>query len=313
MEIDSKKQVDFVDGIAFFSANRYWGKMPEAELIQALNLIDQKGWSEFEHQYKDKFDFTFEENRADWRFVLPLTKNSKILDVGAGMGRISIPLARVAGRVIAIDQSFWRLKFLKKRAAQERLDNIEVYVSDIFDQPFSPESFDLIVLNGLLEWVGSTERYSSPQEAQLACLKICYRLLKKGGHLYVGIENRLALAYLRGRDHSGLRYTSYLPRWLANIYTQFRLGRRYDTYTYTKHGYEKLLKAGGFEHLNFYLPYPGYNLPRLLIPYQRLDSLAYLFELIGSHKPITKYLIRFKLLLRLYRYLFFSFSIVAQK
>lgn len=311
--MNNKKPIKIIDSIPFFSPDHYWGKSPQEELEKALAVIEEKGWDEFQTQYQNKFDFTFEENRADWRFVIPISKNFRVLDAGAGMGRISIPLARVVQKLVALDPSFLRMKFLKLRAEKEGLENIEVYVGDIFDQPFSKESFDLIVMNGLLEWVGLTDRFSHPREAQIASLKICRELLKKGGYLYIGIENRLALSYLRGRDHSGLYYTSYLPRWLANVYTKLRIGKRYDTYTYTKTGYEKLLQEAGFDHFEFYLPYPGYNLPRVMIPYDNINALAYLIQSSDPKKKLAKFLARYPFILRLYRYFFFSFGIVIQK
>ena len=306
-----------VDGIPFFSEDRYWGKAPKEELESAIKVIEEDGWDEFRVRYKNKFDQTFEENRADWRFVIPITKDFEVLDAGAGMGRISIPMARVVRRVVAFDSSFLRMKFLKKRAEKEGLKNIEVSVADIFNLPFPKESFDLIIMNGLLEWVGATDSPHDPREAQVESLRICMDLLKKGGYLYIGIENRLALSNLEAIDHSGLRFTSYMPRLIANAYTKFRKGKRYNTYTYTKRGYEKLFQESGFNKLDFYLPYPGYNLPRLMIPYDNLHALAYairsLMPSFGAKRKLVRFFARWPSMFRLYRYLFFSFGIVARK
>ena len=302
---------------AVHTENRYWGKLPEAELEKALVFIDEKGWEEFVEAYTGKFDFTMQENRADWQFYVPLTRDSVVLDAGAGLGRISIPLARVAGKVVACDASIVRMRFLKKLAEAKGLPNVETVVADIFEPPFADESFDLIVMNGLLEWVGSTDRYADPREAQIACLRICKRLLRPGGYLYVGIENRFALAYLRGTDHSGLRFTSYMPRWLADLYTRARKGRRYDTYTYTKAGYKKLLSEAGFSDPDFYLVYPGYNLPRILIPHEEVRLLSYALSgmMPGNtlFRRAAQLAMRSAIVARLYRHFFFSFSIFARK
>ncbi len=312
-----KNYIKIVDGVPFFSEDRYWGKSPKEELEKALMIVEEKGWDEFKLRYNRKFDFTFEENRADWRFIIPIAKDFRVLDAGAGLGRISIPLARVARNITALDQSYLRMKFLKKRAEKEGLKNIEVFVGDIFDATFPKESFDLIVVNGLLEWVGVTGRFRDPREAQIACLKICKGLLKKGGFLYIGIENRFAAAYLRGIDHSGLRFTSFLPRWLANIYTRLRKGKRYDTYTYTKNGYEKLLRESGFENIDFYLPFPGYNMPRIIIPYNNLNALSYAIRALMPYpsikRKLARLLARSPSVLSLYRHFFFSFGIIAKK
>lgn len=303
--------------IPVHTENRYWGKLPEAELEKALAFIDAEGWDAFTEAFKGKFDFTTQENRADWRFFVPLTRASVVLDAGAGLGRISIPLARVVGKVVACDTSIVRMRFLKKLAEAKGLQNIETVVADIFEPPFKDESFDLIVMNGLLEWVGKTDWYEDPREAQVACLKICKRLLKPGGYLYVGIENRAALAYLRGTDHSGLRFTSYMPRFLADWYTKVRKGHPYDTYTYTKAGYAKLLSEAGFVDPDFYLVYPGYNLPRVLIPHDEVRLLSYALSAMMPGNTLfrraAQLAMRSLFVARLYRYFFFSFSIFARK
>lgn len=312
-------KIDFEskEGIPVFTEDRYWGKSPKEELEKALTLIEEKGWAEFETHYKGKFDFTFEENRADWRFSIPISKDFVVLDIGAGMGRSSIPLARIARKVVSVDHSYLRMKFLKKRAEKEGLKNIEVFVGDIFGLPFKKESFDLIVMNGLLEWVGVTDRYNDPKEAQIASLKVCKDLLKNGGHLYIGIENRFALAYLQATDHSGLRFTNYMPRFIANWYTLLRKGKRYNTYTYNTDGYQKLLYKADFGKADFYLVYPGYNLPRITIPYNNLNILAYVIrELMPENtwkRKLAKQMVNLKPLLWLYRKLFFSFNIIVQK
>lgn len=306
-----------VEGIPFYTENRYWGKSSEKDLAEALAVLERSGWDEFTKRYQKKFDFTFEENRADWRFVIPLSHDANVLDIGAGMGRTSIPLARAMRHIVAVDPSFLRVKFLKMRAEREGLTNIDVCVGDIFDLPFPKESFDLIVMNGLLEWVGVTDHFEDPRAAQIASLRICFDLLKPGGYLYIGIENRLALSYLQGIDHSGLRFTSYMPRWFANAYTKFRKGDEYKTYTYSKKGYETLLQESGFSDTRFYLPYPGYNLPRMMIPYDNINTLAYaiqaLMPSVGIKRKVARLLARWPYALYLYRYFFFSFGIVARK
>lgn len=314
---DNNKYIKTVDGIPFLSEDKYWGKSTKEEFEKALRVIERKGWDEFIKKYHGKFDFTFEENRADWRFPIPVDKNFEILDIGAGMGRITIPLARIARKVVAVDRSFLRLRFLKKRAKAGGLDNIELYVGDIFELPFKEESFDLIVMNGLLEWVGATDKYRDPREAQLAALEISKRLLKPGGYIYIGIENRFAFSYLVGRDHSGLRYTSYMPRWLANIYTRLRKGKPYNTYTYSMGGYKDLLRETGFKDHDFYLVYPGYNNPRITVPYYNLNILSFairdlMAESTYKHK-LAKILASSRTLLWFYRKLFFSFNIIARK
>lgn len=303
------------DGVPLYTKDKYWGKAPASELAAALKTIDGAGWEEFFNRYRNKFDFTFDEDRADWRFNVPLGKDSVVLDIGAGLGRSTIPLARVARRVIAFDASLLRMRFLKRLAAKNGLSNIDVFVGDIFDLPLRRGSFDLVAMNGILEWVGKTDRFKDPRAAQVACLRICRNLLKPGGCLYVGIENRFAAAYLRGIDHSGLRYTSFLPRVVADLYSRFRGHGRYDTYTYSKSGYEKLFREAGFRKSDFFLVYPGYNRPKITIPYDDLNILGYVIKILlpsgGLKRSFLKACAVYPILW-LYRNFFFSFNIIAR-
>ena len=89
-----------------------------------------------------------------------------------------------------------------------------------------------------------------PREAQLIFLREVKRVLANNGCLYVGIENRFGLPFFLGeKDHSGLPYTSILPRKLANFVVKkfghaggvygdkserIKEQKGYYTYTYSK-------------------------------------------------------------------------------
>lgn len=311
------KEVLVKDGIPLFSPNIYWGKIPEQELNAITAQIQKDGFHTFTPDLQKKLDFTYDEDRADWRLYIPLTKDSVVLDVGAGLGRISIPLARVCGRVIACDQSQARMAFLKQRAKTLNLTNIDVFVGDIYDLPLQNHSVDLIVMNGVLEWVGLTDKYKDPRVAQIKALEICKKLLKPGGRLYIGIENRWASTYLRATDHGGLLYTSYMPRFLADWYSRMRGKGAYRTYTYSKKGYEKLFRDSGFSiKPDFYLLFPGYNLPRVIVPYEQIYMFQYAIKTFKHSNNILKKillsLMQVPIIVRVYRFFFFSFGIIVK-
>jgi FkbM family methyltransferase len=56
--------------------------------------------------------------------MLDLTSSETVLDVGAGTGRLALPMARVAKSVTAIDQSSGMLACLRENMAAEGLKNI---------------------------------------------------------------------------------------------------------------------------------------------------------------------------------------------
>lgn len=307
-----------IDGVPIFTDDLYWGREGQGrgstqEFEAALSCIDTEGWEEFVKRYPKGYDFSFAEHFADWRFAIPLTAESVVLDVGAGMGRSTIPLARVAKRVVAFDKSSLRARFIKRRVASEGLTNVDIFVGDLFDLPLPDHSFDVIGMNGILEWVGLNTSFKDPRDAQVAALKICARLLKPGGYLYVGIENRWALTYLRGKDHSGIRYTSYLPRYLADRYCKLRGLGPYRTYTYGFRGYQKLF-AEAFPQLETYLLFPGYNDPRTLIPYRDLRALRWYLTRLSSPRRarIYRMICAIPGALRFLRFTAFSFGLYAR-
>jgi hypothetical protein len=129
-----------------------------------------------------------------------------------------------------------------------------------------------------LEGVGIMNTDRPPREVQLSFLREVKRVLSDKGCLYIGIENRFAIECMLGeRDHSGLRYTSLIPRSMANFLVK-RYGRSggmyhdtskrenkkewrgYRTYTYSIKGYNSLFREAGFKFKSYWA-FPSYNHP----------------------------------------------------
>ena len=300
----------------------YWGEVNKGKMEEHLKTIDEKGFFFFKEKLYSEdrsfYNFIFDEMRADWRFCLPVKKDWKALDIGAGLGANTFVLAKEVSEVVSMERSSLRAKFLDLRKKETKQENIKIITADALDLPFRNDNFDLIAANGLFEWLGVTERFRFPKKAQEHFLKEVMRILKPGGYLYIGVENRFAASYLLGGvDHSGLRYTSWMPRFMANFYTKLRTGKKYQTYTYSKHGYEKILKQTGFRNIKFYLPLPGYNSPKHIIVYEHLEGLkfvvAHILGGLGLKRKILKKIIRFPFVARFWRSMFFSFDMFAQK
>lgn len=287
-----------------------------------MSEIEQVGFEEARKRFrlKDQFrhDFMFDPARADWRFGIDIKPTDHVLDAGCGIGAHTFALCELVEHVTAFDLSASRAKFVKMRAELEKKSNINVFQGDFINLPFPKNSFDVIVFNGLLEWIGQDEMFKDPYKVQQWVAKRAYDLLKPGGRWYVGIENRIALSYFAGgRDHSGLPYTSLMPRWLARPYCKWRIGKDYRMYTHGKPGYVKLMKEGGFEEVKVMMTYPGYNYPRILIPFESIPSLRYAIEKLmgnqGWKRRLIKAIAKIPGVLRLYRYFFHSFAIYGFK
>jgi len=316
------KQWPIKNDIGLFCESRYWGEISQGKMNEILDSFNDRNYSEIIDTMKEKYDaayrFSFDPSRADWRFYLPIDKNWKVLDAGCGMGGMIFPLAKIAGEIVAFDSSYERAKFVQLKSRYEGLENIKTLVGDFDNLPFKEGEFDLIIFNGFLEWAGVSGESKNPRNVQKDTLKKCLKLLKPGGYLYIGIENRIALNYFTtGRDHSGIRYTGLMPRFFANIYTKIRLKKPYRTYTYSRQGYTKLLKESGFNDLSFLLPATGYNFPKYIIPYDNIYCLQYAIKNLLSpnswRKKLVKLFSNSVLIMKIYRKLFFSFGIICKK
>ena len=263
-----------LEGIPHFVEDfPYWGEIPLENMLAVNRQAESTSWKA---ALVDSADPTVRRaagmilnlERANWQWLLDLPEASRVLDVGAGTGTNSHALAMHYREVIALEPVLERVRFMRHRFAQEALSNITIVRSSLWTLPFAPHSFDLIVMNGVLEWVAEGLT-GDPRELQLAALKKMHRLLRPGGYLYIGIENRMCPEYLFGclDPHCRLPFVTLMPRRLAHWYAR-RHGKPngYRNYLYSSRGYRKLLAAAGFQSTDFYLAFPSYNHPRYLVP-----------------------------------------------
>jgi ubiquinone/menaquinone biosynthesis C-methylase UbiE len=201
-----------------------------------------------------------QEARAGWKYLLGVSKDKRVLDYG-GLGSISVSLARSFREVVCLDLTGERLMFGQKRAEQLGLTNVAfVKGGDTPFLPFPEKYFDVVILNGVLEWIPESHQ-RAPKRAQLDALREVHRVLNADGQIYIGIENRFSYKYFLGHkeDHTGLLFGSLLPRRIANVYSLAARGKPYRTYTYSVWGYKRLLRSAGFTSCRFFVPYPSYR------------------------------------------------------
>ncbi len=271
------------DGIPrFFQIpNHYWGEVSRNEAVELIEAARQGSWVEAVRarfpEHDNMIGGLLDPQRASWAPMLGLDEKSVALDIGSGYGCITQSLSRFVGEVYSVEAVPERIDFTRERLRQERVNNVRLVQASAADLPLAENSFDLVVVNGVLEWVGEWDLTVDPRAVQMNFLKKIFRLLKDDGILLVGIENRIGWTFVLGeQDHSGMPYTTLVPRAVANwllrlnskphFRTELNPRKQYRTYTYSESGYRELLSEAGFAATSAYWADPGYNQPYCLIP-----------------------------------------------
>ncbi len=119
---------------------------------------------------KESYLNSFEKGR-----LLPLLGNisgQHILDVGAGTGRVTLPLTQKGAIVTALDVSEGMLERLRIKAKRLPITTVQ---GDAETLPFSDETFDMVVAAFLIVHLKDPRRFFDE----------AYRVLKDGGKLVV--------------------------------------------------------------------------------------------------------------------------------
>lgn len=267
------------DGIpVFVDSPEYWGEagISRERAQEVTRRMATEDWravvaNHEAPEVRQYFRFASDMDRIGWHTMLSLPRTSRILDIGAGLGAMSYAMSRFYDEVFSVERVRERVDFMRLRFRQDLAANITLIRTDIDTLPFAEQSFDLIILNGVLEWLPFSKKNLNPRDAQLYYLRLARRYLKPGGILYIGIENRWSYSQLIGAPdpHAGLRFVGVLPRPIADIICRIRTGDRYRPYLYSYTGYNQLLREAGFASSVSFAAIPSYNDPKVLISLDR--------------------------------------------
>jgi ubiquinone/menaquinone biosynthesis C-methylase UbiE len=258
-----------VKGIPCFDESTYFFEPISRQTLLSLTaLAGTVGWKRALTALEMRDPWITDPKRDFFLSILEIKENDRVLDAGAGWGVISARIARgfPSTKVYAFDKTVEELLFADQIKRQEHLDNMRIVQGDITNPPFETNFFDVVIMIGLLEWLGVSTQTTSPRAAQVLALKRTHDILRPGGRLLIGIENRIGYKYFLGvpDDHTHLRFTNLMPRRFADFYMKLRNKGSYRTYTYSLQCYKKLLREGGFKDATFYAAYPDYRFPTLI-------------------------------------------------
>lgn len=193
-------------------------------------------------------------NSIEW---LPISKESKVLEIGAGCGAITGMLAEKAAQVVCVELSDRRSRINAYRHQDK--DNIYIHVGNFKEiETILPEDFDFILLVGVFEYSCLYMETGTPYEDMLRRMQ---KHLKPEGRLVIAIENKLGMKYWAGctEDHLGTYFSG------IEGYQEGGSAR-----TFTRKGLERIMKACEVQDFTFYYPYPDYKFMTTLYSDRRL-------------------------------------------
>jgi SAM-dependent methyltransferase len=244
------------------------GEFDARRMREFVALARANGWRRTveEHMARDDAGartILLGSDRASFLELLPARRNGAVLDLGSGMGAVSLQLSSAFARVYAVDQTFERLAFLQVIAEQERIDATRsICHRDVLHLPFKSGTLDAAVMIGVFEYLPASYGDLTVYEVQIRALEEMNRVLTPGGVLFIATKNRFGWPYWGGAtDNSGLRFVSLLPRWSANIASGAKLRRPYRIVTDSYWRYRSMLMESGFEKPRFFWPKGGYQAP----------------------------------------------------
>ena len=253
-------------------------------------------------------------------FLDPLIKtrnNGIAIDIGCGIGQVTLSLSGKYENVIAGDISKVALKVVTRVAKKSNITNIHPVLMDAVNMPFRDDVFELVLCSGALEWVSvNRSEEESTKKLQVSALKEIQRILTNKGLFWLGIENRFWYRYFLGAidHHSGLRFVPVLPRAIANFYSKLLSKRSYRNYLYTYWDLSKMLKESGLLVNKSISAFPFYSNPRVVIDLANFDQKKRFFTNLQREITSTEFQIIKKILgLHLAKLLFPNFIIIGSK
>lgn len=198
------------------------------------------------------------ENIVEW---LPITKESKVLEVGSGCGAVTGALAEKAGEVTCIELSGKRSRINAYRHMEA--DNVTIHVGNFQQiEPGLPCDYDFICLIGVFEYAQAYIQSEHPYESFLTILN---KHRKPEGRIVIAIENKFGLKYWAGcrEDHLGTYFSG-----LEN-YPEGGVVR-----TFTRDGLLEIAGKCGFTQAQMYYPYPDYKFMTSLYSDERLPQVG---------------------------------------
>lgn len=243
---------------------RAWADVPETQIEELIAESRRVGWRAALEDAAVAAPFFGSRlsklGLANWHVLLARSRDSAALDVGCGFGTLPLGLAERFRLAVGAEMLPERLRYAVLRAQQEPWPNAHFVRSHGARLPLADSSFDLVTMNGVLEWAALYSE-GDPRALQLEMLSEARRVTSESGVVAVAIENRYALESLLGLadTHTGLELVTALPRPVADFVSR-RAGRGpYRVLLHSHGGYRELFHDAGFSDVTLLDLVSSYN------------------------------------------------------
>jgi ubiquinone biosynthesis O-methyltransferase len=130
----------------------------------AKKMGTSKGYDEISKIYDDPTNFVIVAEHNKIIQLIGNVKGKKVLDVGCGTGRYSIPLAKKGAEVHGIDISKGMLRLAKRNSTKLKID---FQIGNMLKIPFKKDTFDVVISNLAIDHVKDHRKALS--EMQRVC------------------------------------------------------------------------------------------------------------------------------------------------
>lgn len=183
--------------------------------------------------------------------LFQIEKTDAVLEIGGQAGALTGEIAKRCAHVDCVTCSELMAKISENR--YKDFENIKIYVAGLEHISFTHQ-YDVITLMGAFE---NAPQYMKTPNPYIAILQLAHSLLRQGGRLYLGCNNRFGLRYLAG----------YYDEQTRKPFGGIAGGNRKEIgTTFSRAELIELLNSAGFsEDLTyFYYPFPDYGFPEIV-------------------------------------------------
>ena len=161
-------------------------------------LDPKAGYARYAHEYDDKEAYWDSFEKESLRSFIEASAGQKVLDAGAGTGRLTQKLVKAGAEVTALDISPDMLRLL-----EQKLPSVETVLGDMEEMPFDDETFDTVFSSMAMVHLKKITPF----------LDECYRVLKDNGKLIlVNIHYRKPLILKDGQGRYTIACYNHFPR-----------------------------------------------------------------------------------------------------